>query len=485
MYEDIVKNAQTNFGAMLGSNEEDIKVQVVVPFLNDLGYNKDWLKYEYPSTTDGCKRRIVDISIYINRNEDNLLFTEVKKKDYKITEADCSQLANYMNDKNIEYGILTNGSLYILLCNSINGSSSQKEVLRYYLYPPKSEDRDINYSKYRNKNNLKYFSYKYLFKKKVTNYFKYLKEFRNNFVNPQSFRQYESVLYNFFDYLSEQDYGFDLNCINPNFFKVYLINSIENKKEENASRYMKSIETAISKYSYIRSFYSAILEKDAKVNPFKNITEEDLKYDISLKINKKQRVNNLEPLTIQETNLILDSYGKTYKAMRNKIIFLLFLLTGLDNNQILDLKINELKGNEIHVNKTIIPIPSKLRTLINEYISERKKKNIKCDYLVCGKYHGVYSKLYPSVFYNVISKHINNLSSITKERREIITPKFIKWSLIKKMFNEGYHLEDIICLTGLSLNAVNEYITYEDITSKVDLSTFIKNHPYKEVFSKL
>ena len=50
------------------------------------------------------------------------------------------------------------------------------------------------------------------------------------------------------------------------------------------------------------------------------------------------------------------------------------------------------------------------------------------------------------------------------------------------MFNQGYHIEDIVCLTGLSLSSINKYITTADITSKPDLSKFMKNHPYKDIF---
>lgn len=53
------------------------------------------------------------------------------------------------------------------------------------------------------------------------------------------------------------------------------------------------------------------------------------------------------------------------------------------------------------------------------------------------------------------------------------------------MFNCGFHIEDIVKFTGLSLGTIGEYISYDDINSKTDFKKIIKCHPYKNIFDNI
>lgn len=50
------------------------------------------------------------------------------------------------------------------------------------------------------------------------------------------------------------------------------------------------------------------------------------------------------------------------------------------------------------------------------------------------------------------------------------------------MFKNGFTIEEIKYLTGLSLTSIGKYITNEDIANKIQLKDFYKRHPYKAFF---
>lgn len=50
------------------------------------------------------------------------------------------------------------------------------------------------------------------------------------------------------------------------------------------------------------------------------------------------------------------------------------------------------------------------------------------------------------------------------------------------MFKNGFTIEEIKYLTGLSLTSIGNYITDNDIANKVELKNFYRRHPYKAFF---
>lgn len=476
MYEKEIRELHNNYNNLLGYSEEDIKVHIVRKFLILLGYKEEWFKYENPTFAE--KRRI-DISVYLNGDKKNLFFVEVKKADNRLDISACSQLANYLNSENIEWGMLTNGLTYILFNNNVKAPAHEKEILRFYLRKPDLKDK--NYQFKRNNNNLKYFSYNYLFQKKVTEYFRYIKEYKLTFNNLFSFRQYESVLYNYFDYLSEQELYFDIVNIRPNTFKNYLLYCIE--KDNN--RCIKRKETITTKYAYIRGFYSKTLEKTEKQNPFKDIRADDLLKDVSLKKHKKETVTEL--LSKDEINLLLNSYNSSRNSLRNKIIFLLFLYCGLDVSEIQKLKINDINfhKNEINIENRIVPIHPKLIHMIKNYLDERKSKKIKCNYLFYRRSDKKYTFFRKTNFNDIISKQFNTIKQIPSERKELLTPYFIKWSLVKQLYKNGVSIDEIVKFTGLSLTTINSYISIDEINKKANFKNIMKKHPYDDIFNSL
>lgn len=480
MFEEKIKEIRNQYNLLIdekNTNEETTKNRIVEEVLKLLGYKKEWFYYERPTFNNN---RFVDISIKINGDPNNLFFVEVKKAGKKLISKDITQLANYLNDKNIKWGLLTNGNYYILFNNKTNADSSQKDIMRYYLNTPlKQELNGYKYSAKRNKNNLKYLSYNYLFEKEATYYFKYLKDFMLTLNNDHSSRQYESLLYNYFDYLSVQKYKFSLKYIEPDTFKDYLIYNITN----NSIRKPTRKETIISKYAYIKAFYETIICNQRDIsNPFKKLTLEEMLRGITLQ--KNNTLNSDSLLNTDEIELILKSYNNNRSTIRNKLIFFLFLYTGLDVSEIKNLTLSDvdLNKNKLTINKRTIPIPTYLTNLIKEYLSLRKSKKIICEYLICGKYKKNYRYLDDSNFNTIISQQFNLINEIPEKRKKILKPKFIKASLIKRMYQAGINLETISYFIGISIPSVLDYLSNEDITKRVNFKTVFNKHPYKNFF---
>lgn len=141
-----------------------------------------------------------------------------------------------------------------------------------------------------------------------------------------------------------------------------------------------------------------------------------------------------------------------------------------------------INNSYLTINKRKIPLTEKLYNELNDYMNFKKSKKIKCEYLFYSKYNNKYDKLSSNTFIRIISFYISEAQNIPKERKELITPSFIRESLIKKMFKNGFTIEEIKYLTGLSLTSIGKYITNDDIANKVELKNFYKRHPYKAFF---
>lgn len=470
------------YDSLEDQNEENIKIKIVYPLFVLLGYNEENFHFEYP-TYEGRKK--VDISIY-NKDRSNFLFIEVKNGEKDLTDRDCIQLTNYMNTQNIEWGVLTNGNCYILFNNSISGTSTEKEVLRCYLKPPSNRTfvNDLYVAKF-NSNNMMCLTYDFLYLNKCTYYFKNLTEFKNSFNKKYnsndkgSFRQYKSILYGFINYIIDKYKSYDLSFISPYALNNFLLEDIKKKKISN-QRYTESIETIVNKYNYIKGFCETLKNnRQILSNPFENLNEEKILSDFSL----SSKENNYKLLEDGEIIEILNSYKSENNSLRNSLIFLLFLYTGLDIKEIKNLKDNDVNINSkvIYVNNRSIPLTNNILDLLKKYKNYKKINKINCEFLFYSKYRGKYNKLNDVSFNRIISLQAFK-TNLDSERKKLITPSFIKESLIKKMFKNGFTIEEIKYLTGLSLTSIGNYITDNDIANKVELKNFYRRHPYKAFF---
>lgn len=456
-------------------NEENTKNKVIVPLLYLLGYKEEWFSYE-PPIVDNKNR--ADIMITTDNRDATPLIIEAKAGTKELTDADLKQLTvDYLAKIGYEWGILSNGQEFWLINRTIKGTYKEKVILKFDIF--NAEDFDI----------VKYFSYEYLYDREVTRYFKYLKEFeihrkmKEDF-SKRSWEQYYFTIYNFFEFLARKGRYCNIETLRIQDFQEYILYEIESKKREN-KRYAMTKTTIINKYRWLKGMFS-YFKDDGQIskNPFDCSVNDALK-GISYIDDEPQ---NQEPITVEELDMFFQKLGETYKNERNLIIAYLCIYAGLDREEIRNLKIEhfDFKKKVLSIHSREIPLPDKLIIQIKEYIEQRKfdrAKNV--DYLFYSTYgktdESYFGPLDPSTFNFIIGKNLKKIE-VKKERKKVLNQKFIKYSLIKNMFEESYHIEEISYLTGLSLSQIGKYITIEEIENKINISRMRNKHPYKKYF---
>ena len=73
-------------------NEETIKNIIVIPFLKNIGYDEESIKYRYEEPCDTGK---VDVFLQIKGSTEGV-YVETKRGDLEITEKEIKQIVNYM-----------------------------------------------------------------------------------------------------------------------------------------------------------------------------------------------------------------------------------------------------------------------------------------------------------------------------------------------------------------------------------------------------
>jgi integrase/recombinase XerD len=178
------------------TNEANIKSHVVVKFLEMLGYDSTDFYYEHPKFHKDGR---ADIAVRID--DIRYLYVEVKSSESKLNEKEQSQLAQYLYDRGLSWGILTNGKSFILFNSNIEVIPNPNRPLNL--------DRIVFNIDLFNKNDeifIKYFSKESIFDKEISNYFKDIAQFKA-YKYPDggdSWGVYKSTLYGFFIYYSQK-----------------------------------------------------------------------------------------------------------------------------------------------------------------------------------------------------------------------------------------------------------------------------------------
>lgn len=242
--------------------EENVKIKVVVPALISLGYSEDDFDYEH---NEYHRNKFADIAILM---KSGILYVEVKRGDKELTNDNISQLASYLYDKNIEWGILTNGSRYILLNSKIEVEGQGENILIHRVV------FDESTASSNKKSYINYFSMENIFVNKSTTYFKHIAQFKA-YKYPtanQSWKQYKSTLYCFSEYLIEKYKEYrDLNNICFDTFSDYWAYKVDKKKEKH------SLNNCKKQYRYLASMIKTLNEKNC-------ISNINFKYDAEKKL---------------------------------------------------------------------------------------------------------------------------------------------------------------------------------------------------------
>lgn len=121
----VIENMK-KFRSLYEQNEMAVRDQVVNPILRSLGWNPENPEEVRPnvSTQEG----VPDYSLI--KNEKTMLFLEAKKLGVDVEQRDVmAQLARYSFGEGTEYGVLTNGAVWILIRSFEVGKALTERVV--------------------------------------------------------------------------------------------------------------------------------------------------------------------------------------------------------------------------------------------------------------------------------------------------------------------------------------------------------------------
>jgi integrase/recombinase XerD len=459
------------------SSEENIKIFIVIPILNLLGYNNDWFDFEFPTLNNGRS----DIAIKLP-NSNEILYIETKRKDYDLKSKDISQLIGYMVSNNMSWGIITNGNKFMLVNKDIKGDAKDKVVIEYYL----DVENLPNEPKKTNNFLFKFLSYDKLFKQKSTIFFSYYKDFILNnqrLSKGMSTFQYQSAIFSFIDYLDETERICDNNCLSPTRLENYLTDLTSNK--------LYSMYTLINKGRYILSFLKYL--ENSEMITTKNFSNYNVEKFVQNNLfNKvKQKADSFSPITTEEIKYILDYYTTSRSnPYRNKLLFLLYLYIAPSMDVVKNLKVSDFKETKAGITLTLdnikILLPDSLAKCYKEYMHFRIENNINYKYLFYTFYRKQFNQFSNTSIDAIINQTIKNIPQITEKRKHQLNVANIQKSVLTQMIDNGFTIEEIHTFTGISFSTLKRYVSNEIMNKSMKSASkklCSNKHPYNDILS--
>lgn len=456
---------------VMNTSEKDLAFKLIYPILtNFLGFKEEWLKFE--DRLD-YSRKITDI--IVNDKRGNQVIIELKKASVNLSNNHLEQLTNYLNTQNVSWGILTNGTEWILVNNDItNAKHFEKQVLRVRL--------DIKNQGELHPDSLKYFTYGSLFENGgITNYLKDIQQFKmyQYTGNDQSWNQYKTNLKKLAEFLiikrniyisPEKITKFDL----LDFFRWFATTQSNSLKSKNSQKYKIKKKTLENLYRYFRSFCQKLYEnRILHTNPFVDIKLGDLIEELNDIIDDDNE-DNFE-ITAEVIRKIYDKLDEKRTPVREKLIFSLILL-GVDRKELSNLTLKHFDGKHLTIPSSKglrkIPLPEGIIKQITAYMEYRKEHRIKSEWLIC-KSTGTQLKEAS------ISWVINN----TIEELELpLSIERLQQFGIKQYVINTKDILSLVYLTGMDFTRFNNILSWEEICSlvKKDTKQLYKKHPFIE-----
>lgn len=464
LYNEIYIFVSEKIKQMGNLKEENVKIHIVLPILNSLGFNKGIFDYEY---TRDHKNKIVDMAWIYNKD---MIYIEVKRGDKSITKSNVKQLTDYIVSKNISWGLLTNGKRYILINKDIDCIGFGEKI---------SMDRialDVSYDDKKSKIN--YLSIENIMDNKSADYFKDIAQFSVYYLaetkNESSWRQYRCTLNNFVEYLIKK-YGKykSLNNISFEDYIDYWMNKIVIDNE------IKSLNTFMTQYSHISSMFRT-LHENGKItnNNFAYITTKEVEdsYNSLCRIeNTNDNIFVLNKKFIEEAINVLNTKRD---SNRNIIILLLSVYCGITRSEIESIKWEDVdfKKGTMKLRSRTIPLPKSIIEKLNILSKDYKKKKVKTP----NVFYRYYNEKYTAITVCAINYIFDTLKDSFWSKCSL---ERICSSLILMLYKNGYSIEEISYLTGKKLSILGNSIPYDEMIKgiRLDKPRKERKHPFAEV----
>lgn len=470
-------------------NEETIKNIIVIPFLKNIGYDEDSVKYRYEEPCDSGK---VDVFLQIKGSAEGV-YVETKRGDLEITEKEIKQIVNYMDVSHIMWGILTNGKKYYLINSDIVSEKSSgsgdalldKVVMVCSLNPRSESEREA----------IKYFSREYLFNSQKTLFMKAIAQFKA-FKEYQDWNVYYSTLFGFFNYYctiaepnlcipknNQRLYTYLSNVRERDF--IHFLLTIKPKKKDSDKI---SIDIVKSKCSHIVEMYRELERRGfITTNNFRDIRTQALDFFTSERmVVENSHINNY--LTKENIERIIANYTKSSKpeVVVRLVIFCLVAYYGLTKSQVEEFLLQswdcvDWNKKAILYNGSKRPMPSVLEQNLKKIkmLTGRKKSIL----IKKGERGQAISK-------DIVATAFNDIKKMQDvEGREYFTPEYTRKMLIINLFEARFSIEEISAYVGIRLNSIEEILGTEAIMKIGNKRLMQKRpaleHPFENEFNKI
>ncbi|MGN6249042.1 MAG: tyrosine-type recombinase/integrase [Ginsengibacter sp.] len=257
---------------------------------------------------------------------------------------------------------------------------------------------------------------------------------------------YENDLSGFFQYLFKEYKISNIAEITPSLIRTWLADLKEKKA---------SSRTINRKISSLKAFFKYQLRlKKISVNPLATIS--------TLKVNKRL------PSFVEEKSLNTllqhDYFEDNFEGKTNYLIFQLLYQTGMRRSELLNLKESDFNKNSSTIKvlgkgnkERIIPVNNLLISLVDEYISEKKRlfaEPLAPVLLVSKKGR----QLDPKYIYNIVKKYLGQVSTIQRK-----SPHVLRHTFATHLTNNGAEINAIKELLGHSSLAATQIYTHNTI----------------------
>jgi integrase/recombinase XerC len=257
---------------------------------------------------------------------------------------------------------------------------------------------------------------------------------------------YQNDLTNFFDFIDQQFGATVLPEIKPSFVRSWLAGLKEKQLQS------KSINRKISS---LKSFFKYQLKQGLlQTSPMATI------YSAKVKKRLPQFV------TENDISALLNhvEFSDDWNGRTNRLIFELLYATGMRRAELINLKPTHIdsrncsikvlgKGNK----ERILPVSSELIQLLLQYKNDKENNfEVPDEEILLVNEKG--KKLYPKYIYNIVSKYLSQVTTISKK-----SPHVLRHTFATHLMNNGADINAVKELLGHSSLAATQIYTHNTI----------------------
>ena len=325
-----------------------------------------------------------------------------------------------------------------------------------------------------NKDNkyFKYLSYDNLIGKyKNARFFADITEYKNknfNSTNQSSWSAYSTALKRFFDFYAENkgNYsGIQYSDITFSNFEEYV------KESSN----INSETTAKNQFFYIKGF---MISRTGPDGEFARESDELLSRCKDILRSKNDDIVEIDPEQITE---LIAALSKDRNGTRNITLFLMLLGLGIERRKLCSMKWDEdisknMKYLKIN-NNCYIVIPKVIVKYLQELRMEEPEDAI---YVFGNCTTGCMIPLKEGSINGMLDRITKTIKN--KKGINMITPAVLRRWLFLYLLDNGYRLQDVMCMMNISVENLGSYINDKKLKTYSDIGTW-NTHPMDKFFA--